>query len=81
VLLGMSAEIIREVSDQLTAWWKANAKEAIDWLVRIPVFAASLPLLGWAGADMTVATTAVGAMVGSEKVVAALTRRTSKRKK
>jgi hypothetical protein len=74
LLLGKASEVVREFGEQLTAWWKKNATEAVDWAIRIPAFAGSLPLLAWAGADMTIATAAMGAMVGGEKVVAVLTR-------
>jgi hypothetical protein len=80
LLLGKASQIVQEVGEQLTAWWENNAAEAIDWAVRIPVVVASIPLLAWGGADMTVGTTMVGALVGGQKVVRALTRqRKSKR--
>jgi hypothetical protein len=75
VLLGTAGEIFREVGEQITAWWKNNAAEAIDWAVRIPVIVASIPMLAWGGANMTVGTTVIGALVGGQKVVRALTRR------
>jgi hypothetical protein len=84
VLLGKAAEIVQEVSEQLAKWWNDNAQEAIGWAIKIPVFVASLPLLGWAGADMTYATIAMGAMVGGRDVATALANRRSgksKRKK
>jgi hypothetical protein len=74
-LLGKAREIVTDVGEQITRWWKNNAAEAIDWAVRIPVVVASIPMLGWAGADMTVGTTIIGAIVGGEKVATALARR------
>jgi hypothetical protein len=75
LLLGKASEIVQEVGEQLTAWWKSNAAEAIDWAVRIPVVVGSIPMLAWGGADMTVGTTMVGVLVGGQKVVKVLTRR------
>jgi hypothetical protein len=56
---GKAKEIVDEVAAQFNAWWKANGAQAIDWGIRLPVIIASTGLLGWAGANMTVATTAV----------------------
>jgi hypothetical protein len=44
----------------------------IDWGIRLPVIIASAGLLGWAGANMTVATTAVIALVGGPNLITAI---------
>jgi len=79
ILAGKAKEIVDEVAAQLTAWWKKNAGEAIDWAVRIPTLIAGLAALGWAGADMTFATAAVSALVGGPKAIAAI--KASRRKR
>ncbi len=69
VLLGRAARAVNRVGEQVTAWWKENGAEAMDWAIRVPVFAGGVALLGWAGADMTVGTTAIAALVGGKKVL------------
>jgi hypothetical protein len=80
VFLGRAQAAVNWVSEQLTLWLKANGQEAIGWAIKIPVFAASLPLLGWGGADMTYATIAMGAMLGGADVAVALAGRRKKSK-
>jgi hypothetical protein len=79
LLAGKAKEAVDGVGTQLKAWWEANTAEAREWCVRLPVFAASLGVLGLTGADMTIATTVVSAIVGGPKVIstakALLTRR------
>ena len=81
LLLGKASKIVLEVGEQMTAWWSKNAAEAVDWAIRIPVVVASVPMLAWGGADMTIGTTIIGALVGGPKVAAAVARRKSKLKK
>jgi hypothetical protein len=69
---GKAKEVVDGVAAQFNAWWKANGKQAIDWGIRLPVIIASTGLLGWAGANMTVATTSVSALVGGPKVITAI---------
>jgi hypothetical protein len=69
---GKAKEVVHEVAAQFNAWWKANGAQAIDWGIRLPVIIASTGLLGWAGADMTVGTTAVSALVGGPNVITAI---------
>jgi hypothetical protein len=72
VLLGKARDIVNSVGTQINAWWNSNAAEATDWGVRIPVITAGVAMLGWAGADMMIATTAVAAIVGGGKVIKAI---------
>src|SRR4051812_34827369 len=69
VFLGRAAEVVSSVGDEVTAWWKRQGAEAIDWAVRLPAFVGGVAALGWAGADMSVGTAAIAAMVGGEKVL------------
>jgi hypothetical protein len=71
-LLTRVNSVVSRIGNQVNDWWGKNGAEAIDWGVRIPVFTASIATLGWAGADMTVATAAIAAIVGGDKVVEAL---------
>ena len=68
ILLGKANEIVKDVGARVDAWWAQNGSEAVDWTVRIPVFVGGVAALGWAGANMTVGTTAVAALVGGAKV-------------
>jgi NADH/NAD ratio-sensing transcriptional regulator Rex len=69
MLLGRAADVVRSVGDQFSTWWKQNGAETADWAMRLPVFVGGVSALGWAGANMTIATTAVAALVGGEKVL------------
>jgi len=69
LLLGSADDVVKSVGNQIITWWKQNGTKAIDWSVRIPTFAAGVAMLGWAGANMTVATSAVAAIVGGDKVI------------
>jgi hypothetical protein len=69
---GKAKEVVDEVAAQFNAWWKANGAQVVDWGIRLPVIIASTGLLGWAGANMTVATTAVSALVGGPNVITAI---------
>lgn len=71
-LLTSAKKIVVSVGKQVNDWWAKNAPEAIDWTVRLPVLAGGVALLGWAGANMTIATSAVAAIVGGPKVIAAI---------
>jgi hypothetical protein len=69
VLAGKAKEIAGWVGDQIQAWWEANDTEVRDWCIRLPVIGVSLGALGLTGADMTIATTVVSAIVGGPKVI------------
>ncbi len=71
-MLNLATRAVKSVGEQINKWWQENGSEAVDWGARLPVFAAGVAALGWAGANMTVATTAVAAIVGGSKVVAVL---------
>jgi hypothetical protein len=72
LLLGAAGRAISRVGQAVSAWLKENGTEAMDWAARIPVFVGGVAMLGWAGADMTVATTAIAALVGGKKVLDAI---------
>jgi hypothetical protein len=74
VFLGRAAVIVNAVGEQFQNWLLENAAEAADWGIRLPVMIASIATFGWAGANMTIATTAVTALVGGQKVINALKR-------
>lgn len=75
IFLKKAKGAIDAVSTQINEWWEKNSAEAVDWGVRLPVLAAGVGLLGLAGANMPVATTAVAAMVGGPKVLEILKKR------
>ncbi len=72
VLLGQAGRVVSSVGERVTNWWRENGAEAMDWAVRVPVFVGGVALLGWAGANMTVGTTAIAALVGGKKVLDAI---------
>jgi hypothetical protein len=80
LLLGKASDVVNSVGGQINGWWRKHGSEAIDWGMRVPVFAAGVAMLGWAGADMTVATSAVAALVGGTKVINALRRKGAREK-
>jgi hypothetical protein len=80
LLLDKAQQIVDEVGAQLKAWWKANAAEATDWCVRLPLLTAWIGALGLVGADMRFATPLVGALVGGQKA-ATLIKTVIKRRK
>jgi hypothetical protein len=75
LLLTRAGEVVRGVGRQLSQWWDENGPEAIDWGMRIPVLAAGVAMLKLAGAEMTIGTSAVAALVGGEKVLNVITRK------
>ena len=77
--LSKAAKAIESVGNGFNRWWKKNGDEAIDWAVKIPVMTAGVAALGWAGANMTVGTTIVAALVGGKKVIKAIRKRSLKR--
>jgi hypothetical protein len=77
VKLSKVVKAIESVGNGINRWWKANEDEAIDWAIRIPVVTAGVAALGWAGANMTVGTTVVAALVGGTRVLKAISRRSS----
>jgi hypothetical protein len=77
VKLSKVVKAIESVGNGVNRWWKANEDEAIDWAVRIPVLTAGVAALGWAGANMTVGTTVVAALVGGTRVLRAISKRSS----
>jgi hypothetical protein len=56
LLMDKARDVVNSVGDRISAWWRKNGADAIDWSVRIPVIAAGVAMLGWAGANMTVGT-------------------------
>jgi transcriptional regulator with XRE-family HTH domain len=72
VLLGKANAVVAGVGNDVTAWWTGNGAEVIDWAIRLPAFVGGVAALGWAGANMAVATTAVAALVGGKKVIDAM---------
>lgn len=75
-LLGRAHEIVSGVGKEANSWFSKNGAEAFDWGIRLPVFSAGVALLGLTGANMTVATTAVAAIIGGSKVVGVLKSKT-----
>jgi hypothetical protein len=73
-LLTKVENLVASVGKQLDAWWMENASEAIDWGVRLPIIVGGVAALGWAGADMTVGTSVVAALVGGTKVMDVIAR-------
>jgi len=71
-LLRKARSVVDGVGDKVNGWWTANGDEAFDWSVRLSFFVAGVAGLGWAGANMTIATSAVAALVGGSKVVKAI---------
>ncbi len=75
LLMTKAKDVVRSVGNQVNDWFDANGTEIVDWSVRIPFFTAGVAALGWAGANMTVATTTIAAIVGGQKVIDVLRRR------
>jgi hypothetical protein len=73
--LGKAANVVTRVATQVNAWWETNKNDVMDMSVRIPAFAAGVAALGWAGANMTVATSAVAAMVGGRRLIASMAKK------
>lgn len=71
-MAGKAEKIADEVGAQLKAWWEANAADARDLCIRLPIFTASIGALGLAGADMYFATPMVGVLVGGQKMITAI---------
>lgn len=71
-LLRKTRSVVSSVGDKVNDWWAVNGGEAIDWSMRLSFFTAGVAGLGWAGANMTIATSAVAALVGGSKVVKAI---------
>lgn len=78
--LKKTAAIVKSVSDQISRWWDENSVELVDCTIRLPILTAGVGALNLVGADMHIGTAAVAALVGGEKVVAAI-RKGSKRRK
>ena len=76
--MAKAKDVVTSVGNQVNNWLESNGAELVDWSVRIPSFAAGVAALGWAGANMTVATTAIAAIVGGQKVVDVLKRATKR---
>lgn len=74
LLSAEAGRVVDAVGAQINAWWVQNGSEAVDWAIRLPAFMGGVAALSWAGANMMVATTAVAAMVGGEKVLEAIKR-------
>ena len=75
ILLGKAADIVNSVGAAVNDWWARSKNDAIDMSVKIPVFTAGVAALGWAGANMTVATSAIAAIVGGPKLIASITKK------
>lgn len=69
LLLGKAREVVNSIGQEINIWWTKNAHEAVDWCMRIPALGIGVGVLGLAGADMTVATSAIVALVGGPKVI------------
>lgn len=67
---------VLSVGRQVERWCSENASQMVDWAVRIPVIAGGVALLGWAGADTTISTAVVSAIVGGPTVVEAIKKST-----
>jgi hypothetical protein len=78
VRLKKAAKVIEAVGDGFNRWWNENGDEVIDWSVRLPVLTASVAALGWAGAPMLLGTSIVAALVGGEKVMKVISKRSAK---
>lgn len=59
---------VENIADDYSNWYKEHKSEAIDLSLRLPVVIASIGLLNQLGAEMTVATTAIFALVGGDKI-------------
>lgn len=81
LLRGKAKQIADEVGARLKAWWNANASEATDWCIRLPMLTASIGALGVVGADMSFATPLVGVLVGGQKAATVIKAVTKRRKK
>jgi hypothetical protein len=75
LLLGRAKEIAEELGKKVDVWWKKNGDEAMDWCLRIPAMGAGVAGLEIAGANMVIATSAVAAVIGGEKVIKAIKRK------
>ena len=67
-LLTRASAAVRGVAHDLELWLGENRAEAVDWVIRIPVFGAGVAMLNLAGANMTVATAALATLVGGAEV-------------
>src|SRR5216684_4269081 len=67
--LRKASNAVNILSREVNAWFKKNRDEAVDWGIRLPILTAGVAVLGWAGANMTVATSTVAALVGGPKVM------------
>jgi hypothetical protein len=74
-LVAEAKDTVRNVGSQVNNWFQTNGSEVVDWSVIIPFFTAGVAALGWAGANMTIATTAIAAIVGGQKVADVLMRK------
>ena len=66
---------ISNLARGLDSWWNKNQDDAVDWIVRIPDLTAGVGALNLVGANMTVATSAVAALVGGSKVIDVIRKR------
>jgi hypothetical protein len=74
-LAGHAKKVVDSIAKEIGDWWQKNRAEAVDWGVRINFISAGVAVLGLAGADMQIATAAVSAIVGGEKVIEAIRRK------
>jgi hypothetical protein len=73
-LLLRAKEAVEELGRDVSNWIAKNKADVVDCGMRLQLIAAGVALLGTAGAEMTVATTAVAAMVGGPRVIEAFKR-------
>jgi hypothetical protein len=57
------------LAQEFENWFVENKPEVVDWVIRLPTSAGMIGLMGLVGANMFIATTAVLAYVGSDKMV------------
>lgn len=72
LLLGIAAKVVNSVGDRVNEWCGKNGADAAGWSMKLSFMTAGIAALGWAGADMTIATAAVTALVGGKEVADAI---------
>jgi len=73
-LVSKAIDVVKSVGTEVNDWFAKNGSEAVDWGVRISFLTAGIAALGWAGADMRIATTVISTIVGGKKVIDILRR-------
>jgi len=67
-LIEESKSVLRAVTIEFEQWWKKNSQNVVDWSWRIPFLTSGVAALNLAGADMTIGTAAMAALVGGDKL-------------